>query len=505
METAMPGAFSAALRGNLPAVLEPSEFPESWDLARRLLLWLASPDASPEVGVPSTLPDRESSAWALSLRARVAWLTLDGEALRTCHGRLTAMRHPHAPLFATVVGRQLAALVGARPEDDLDVVQERARAWGLPSLAVEAVFASAIGSVGRDGVDARHVLSRARLACRMAQAEGLWLTHYTTSLCLARARRMTGHPHLGAMIARACLQSAPHLLRGRLRWELLHAGVLPDPAPRFGLAEHLTANATAWLRHGDLRARSTLDAQTGVAADCALDWSAVSAATSATPRAHTDAVTEAWLAGRTSEIPPVLSGLIAPAWRAADAAPPFVLGTPGRPVGRRVLGYPPLSEHDAIPPAGAHPARPEAVMSALTIAGTAGIEQAALFEDAYGFAFRPELHEATFKVVRHQARKQLEGYATVERDGTRLRLVVERPFAVVDPRVRQPLSHTVLRALVAGADSAKSIASKLGVPLRTVQMTLKSMVDEGACVAQREGRRVQYAVEDTTFCEITRA
>ena len=78
------------------------------------------------------------------------------------------------------------------------------------------------------------------------------------------------------------------------------------------------------------------------------------------------------------------------------------------------------------------------------------------------------------------------------------------PYAVVDPRCQQPFHDVVLRYLAgAGSASAKELASRLDVPLRTVQMALREMTEEGICLAAKEGRRVFYTVEDTTFCSLT--
>jgi hypothetical protein len=54
-----------------------------------------------------------------------------------------------------------------------------------------------------------------------------------------------------------------------------------------------------------------------------------------------------------------------------------------------------------------------------------------------------------------------------------------------------------------GAMSAEHAAQRLGVPLRTVQALLAQLVEEGECHADKNGRRVQYRVEDTTFSEPT--
>ena len=86
-----------------------------------------------------------------------------------------------------------------------------------------------------------------------------------------------------------------------------------------------------------------------------------------------------------------------------------------------------------------------------------------------------------------------------------MRLVARTPFSVPDPRCERPMEDTLLRALAErGGGSAKEIAQTLDVPLRSVQLLLKGLVEDGACLSEKDGRRVAYKVEDTTFHEPTR-
>lgn len=505
-----PEVFSAASTGDLDALAR--DLDADWALAGRMLRWLASRDAHhPAVALPDTLTPGRGSAWALWLRARVAFLTLDLETLARCGARLEAMDDPHARLFARLVRGQRRCMAGD-PSSVFAMaatLQDEARALSEPTLVVESVLLSALAAASAE--DHEEALKRARLAARMAQSERLWLTHFTTSVLLARARRMTGQPHLAGMIARGCLEVAPALFGGWLRWELLHAGVEPPP-PRVdnnagNHAERAASLAAAWLCRGERDVLDPLDASVEGSALHAQDRRVVVAATSSEGALETlEGDARRWFEGETTELPPALSGLIAPTWRDPSAPQaPLALGRPGAGAGRRVLGIHGAPGHALLAPVGAKAARPEAVAAALTLSGARGVDRPTLFASAYGFAFRPELHEPSFKVVRHQAKKLLEGHAEITRDGEQVYLEVKRPYAVVDPRVREPLSHIVLRALASGADSAKSVARRLGVPLRTVQMQLKHMVDDGACVARKEGRHVIYAVEDTTYCELTQA
>jgi hypothetical protein len=130
-----------------------------------------------------------------------------------------------------------------------------------------------------------------------------------------------------------------------------------------------------------------------------------------------------------------------------------------------------------------------------------GTTQQALFETVYGFPFTLAKQEGALRVLLHRARAALEGGATIERDGDRLTLVPERTLLLPDPRCARPLAERVL-ALVAASPHgtpARDVASALRVPLRTVQLALHGLVEEGACEAVRDDRSVAYVVEDTTF------
>jgi predicted transcriptional regulator len=91
------------------------------------------------------------------------------------------------------------------------------------------------------------------------------------------------------------------------------------------------------------------------------------------------------------------------------------------------------------------------------------------------------------------------------REDERLRLEVTTPFALVDPRVASRADNAVLRAIAGDrAISAKEIAERTGLPLRTVQAELGRLVDEGVCRREKDGRNTEYLVEDTVVREPSR-
>ncbi len=84
-------------------------------------------------------------------------------------------------------------------------------------------------------------------------------------------------------------------------------------------------------------------------------------------------------------------------------------------------------------------------------------------------------------------------------------LRVSEEVLLPDPRIVFETDMLVLRHLArnAGRASAQEIATALGVSARTVQTTLRTLLTDGTCTTVREGRRVEYQLEDTTLSEPT--
>ena len=148
--------------------------------------------------------------------------------------------------------------------------------------------------------------------------------------------------------------------------------------------------------------------------------------------------------------------------------------------------------------------RADTAIAVLTLAGASGLADEAFFRATYGFEYVPGQHRGVFDVLKHRIRKQLGGYSKLQREGERNVLDHGGPAVVPDPRCCQPLSDVVLRALAAGSATAKDLARRLQIPLRTAQLALKQLVEEGACLSTRQGRQITYVLEDTTFSEPTR-
>ena len=165
--------------------------------------------------------------------------------------------------------------------------------------------------------------------------------------------------------------------------------------------------------------------------------------------------------------------------------------------------------------------RTETGIAALALAGETGTTREVFFRSVYGFPFVAHRHQAVLDVLCHRMRNLLGDAGEVRREsgesgasgngtnapvGPSLALILKTPIVVPDMRCALPTADRVLRALATlGTTSASTAADSLRMPLRTVQAVLQQLVAEGACSIERDGRRVAYKIEDTTFTEITSA
>lgn len=440
----------------------------------------------------------EGTIPALELHGRRALLSLNHLELAKTIEVLSAMATPETERIALRFrGWQQAFLGdGTGAAETGRSLYAQASAAGAAVDTVEAVTLQSLAAMVSD--DSAEALHLARRAAHMAQSEHLWVSHYQASLLLARARRLSRQPHLASRIVTSCLRVAGSEWHGWLHWERVFAGAAYEASD--GPVEDTilgvdAAKIEAWSRgagsaaspHPSIRA-SALHASDHFAASRALDPAA----------APLDDAVGDWIRGSDPAIPSALCGLAA---SAANAHGAWVLARKGHPA-RRILGVPPQSAAQ-VAPSGAQPTRVDTIIAALVLAPK-GIERAELFQAAYGFPYRAAIHEPTFKVLRSQAKRHIANAGAIRSVDQKYTLDVLGDFVIVDPRSEQPLQEVMLRYLGrTGRAGAKDVAARLSVPLRTVQQALKGLVEDGACAISKEGRRVQYVVEDTVFCELT--
>lgn len=114
------------------------------------------------------------------------------------------------------------------------------------------------------------------------------------------------------------------------------------------------------------------------------------------------------------------------------------------------------------------------------------------------------MHKGTFDVLLHRTRGWLEGFASLERTGGEVRMHITKSFAVPDPRERESVESRVLKIIAIGGSTARAAAEATGLSLRQAQSILKTLAADGMCVAEKQGPKLHYRLEDTTFSEPTR-
>ena len=354
---------------------------------------------------------------------------------------------------------------------------------------VEVAVLNALAAL--EGNELASAAQHARRATRMARSEGLVLFEYLAGLTLARVRRHASQPHLALRVLSALQKVLPNPWGGWLEFELAMAqdGVGASTWPP---AEALRAAADGDARHFDVPALWRREiAEVAAAMDPQLD---------APPTIRP------WLNVETNEVPGSLCGL---SWSTIDAsgsqkAGVFVLYrtgvAPRRLLRRAAIRLGNLS-------GDAHPLSQQRVLTAIAVLASVkcGVSRARLFRETYGFAFDAPIHSALCRQLLRRVRQRLPATAALERSADRIRIISDEPLFVPDPRCAPSLDELILQFLgrSAGSAGAPQIASALGIPRRTVQTTLKSLVDTGCCDMVRQGRQILYQFEDTTFWKPT--
>jgi hypothetical protein len=434
---------------------------------------------------------------------RDAFLRIDRPALEQVVARL--VRLPAAgDVQAEVelgVARALGALLGGVPAPvDLEALASRAAGARLAAAVVEirairALFALEAG-------DAAAGLAHARRASLMARTEGILDAELLANLALARARRHGRQTHLALRILEALEAVAAPSWRPWLDWERALAGgalgaatVGPLAALRGLLAAAQAGDRPGFQLHGD--ALRDPDLAEPLRREAAVLIAAID------PRAPSAPAAEllAWREGDAALLPAFLHGL------AVQSVASVMLWPSGARARCLHFGLPLLAGPDVVRLRQSRLAhgRVETLLAVLALAGPGGLDEATCFARSYGFPYVPALHRGVFDVLLHRARGAIEGVASIVRTPGRVSIVTTRPLLIPDPRTSRSTTDRVLRLLAErGRASAKEAAARLGVSLRTVQGALSDLAASQACVVERDGRNVTYAVEDSVFSEPTR-
>jgi DNA-binding transcriptional ArsR family regulator len=525
----MRAIFEAGLRGDMAALQEAAYRNEGpWSLACRALLQTGGVDEGPVVRAEppeqACFDEDTVRGWATLAceGVKLAWLMADtsgaGHWLRML-GR-TADRSADMEVHVRyALVEAFASFYGlSRTPEDMARIESEAHSLGLAEVVLEAAAVRAF--VELDAGDIEAATRTSRRAARMARTEGLPQQEYFANHVLARVRRFAGTPHYAVHILAALARAVPPSWRPWNAWETILAGGATDGTlsvtgerperssfmAAAGQLEWVLAAADAGDRRELDLARGAGDSGPPRPSFLAHDLDALLGALDQGGDVSLPAELVRWRRGDGAAAPCGLLGCSVPADQPNTANLGHVACHPSQDA-RRVLGRATrlLAAEGFEPRRMSRPGRIEEALTRLAFAGRVGIGRYELFRQLYGFDYEPSLHEGSFNVLVHRMRELVDGVALVERDADRFRLIVSRPFTLVDPRCERPLDDRLLRLLAGrGGATAKDAAAELGVPLRTAQRVLKEMTSHGLCESRREGRSVEYVVEDTTFQPPTR-
>lgn len=535
-EQALGGDFARA--ADLAAALGKHRSPllRAWSLVLRGQHW----HGEPEVGELPSLADCEAfvdcdeavraiavvaSAQAVK-RAVIAHDLAELRRWTSLQDRLVdAVQDPRACVWADLCQAWLALAEGRAQE--ADTLAERSAEVATHNTIADALIeatvvrAHALAALG----SLAEATSSARSATRMARTEDFPQSQYLAGLALARVRRLNGMAHLATRILRPMLSVLPVHWHSWLVWEALMAGAT-------GLVKPIsltTANdptgevrlfraAIGAAQDGDLDTlcASFTDLQESPqlwhlrSRDVRLAYGVLNPVVAPDAR---DETLVAWLNGAVASPPNEIKGFcIGVAPDEGEPSPAaFVVAGPtgdhGFVTPRRIacMSEPLFAQYAHIEQIKGKFERTVTAIAAIALAGPAGIESDALFQSVYGFSYNSELHRTPLNTLRHRAKQTVSPHGMLTFEDGRHTLTFNEIVVIPDPRCGQSLEESALRVFARlGAAGAKDAAERLGVPLRTLQKSLKVLVEDGALNIDRKGREVRYSVEDTTFSEPTK-
>jgi DNA-binding transcriptional ArsR family regulator len=400
----------------------------------------------------------------------------------------------------------------------LTMLFDQAKGIGLAALTIDIQSLLGLALLVRGELGQATMV--ARRASRMARTEGFPQQQYMANLLLARVRRLSGVPHLATHILRALATIAPSPYQGWIRWERVLAGTLSQgnesTSSSAGRAAIILESVFEAAINGEPEAlRASSEALLQKAREVPMIWHETQdlcvALDAERPLSQASEPMNAWIRGESALPPHGLYGVTKETGEepTAERDVGYVLVEPGRQP-RRVLGLAKPTSGAALFDDGRQTdrrkSRVETGLAVLALASLGPLEDRAFFRQVYGFEFNPAVHPAVLDALVSRMRKALGEAGRLNRDTGRLQIEFSRSAALPDPRCAQPVEERILRVLVRAQDgSAKDAAARLGLPLRTIQEALRELTEDGACIKRRDGRKIAYIVEDTTFAPPTQS
>lgn len=393
-----------------------------------------------------------------------------------------------------------------------------------PALLIEATSLRALSALSQGRLP--EAIDIARTGSRMARTEELLVHEYLANIVLARVRRYSRRSYLSQRILDSLASVVPEPWFQWVSWELILAGVpMHAKALLSTRRSHLHEGVDdAGVDHAIRLLDAAVTGETACAFDEALaletsvaGWHdiGVEARTfvaALLPKrfpSDIDRSTNAWLSGETDVVPAVIHGLCIPDIDVDGGCLPAVVVVCGQEGARRILSrglpliHPAASEW--IPELSLALGRAHTAIATLALVGAGGLAPEELFQKVYGFEFVHSKHTGVLRTLLYRIRKEIDGRGRLLRRGSNFVLEPIDVLVTPEPRGVPEIEDLILRNLSTsgGRASARTTAKTLGVPLRTVQAAMRRLVDDGICTVQREGRHIEYNLEDTTFAEPT--
>ncbi len=371
----------------------------------------------------------------------------------------------------------------------LEAAPEAPRGTREPSLRIEEMVARCLVALSGDAME--EATAAARSATRAAYAEQLRWQEYFAYWALCRVRRRTGNVFSAARIAGALARAAPQPWWPLVDWELVLSGGDERTAQR-----PLTAPASHW--------RTLCQAALAGDAELAASSRAHLEAFPLVPRfaRERDLLCLGFEQVRADEIPWIRS-VAGPLHETAERLGRTPAVWEVRPDAEARLRWcvAPLTGEPVGFGAGE---RVQMAIAALVQVGVRGLEEAALFRRVYGFEYDTATHDGLLRVLLHRLRAEISTHAEVDRVEGRLLLRATHPMVCPEPRTAPTFGDRLLRLVALHPGStARDLAERVQVGVRSVQRTLRSLGASGACRSFKDGRTLLFEVEDTTFSEPT--
>lgn len=382
-----------------------------------------------------------------------------------------------------------------------------------PSRVVEVTALRAM--LALSGGQLSEAAAFARRASLMARTEALPAAELLANVTLSRLRRHSGKPYLALRILESLGRTeAARAAPGWLEWERFLAGGADTGAPSGAVgvpalrAVEAGLGALSAARSGqrDEFERRAAELERASAGFSDMQREARGLCALLDPARSAEEPLASFRRGDHDELWLGLASVVASNFESEPSPGILAVARPGE-RGSRLLrnGLGLFGPCRTFFEAGARVhGRTDAALAVLVLAGPSAQPEEEFFQRVYGFPYAGAKHRGVLDVLLHRVRQRIGASGTLQRASGGLRLELCEAIAVADPRCSPPAAARVLSALSRQpAATAETIAGRLGITPRAVQMALRELVSDGACEMRRSGRQVRYQLLDSTFSEPT--